>query len=410
MTNYNEALFPLAAKKRSYEDLSRFVGSRAGDIPNYTMLLGAGCSVSSNVRSAGELTSIWREEISKRVCPDLIPDVDAMRDYLSKNQASWYNPTREYSSLFEKSFDLPRQRRMFVEQEVAGKSPSLGYSYLIKLVEHGFLNTIFTTNFDDLVNEAFFQFSGTRPIVCAHDSSAGSLAVTSKRPKIIKLHGDYLFDDIKATVRETESLEENTRKKFIEFGRDFGLIVVGYGGGDRSVMDVLQYLLRSDDYFKHGVYWCVRKGEHLADDLIKLLWRDRVYFVEIDGFDELMAELHNDVVGDSLPIDTSIVNDKPQTIIRGFCENVYLKGSQCAIISRDLARLKQQMDHEQLLNVFRDFRKKARDDEQDGEIEDSLKDSEFAAVLRIKEALVLGRLSMRVSALRPNWQTQVLSG
>ena len=389
MTNYEEALAPLASKRRTYEDLSRFVGSRAGGIPNYTMLLGAGCSVSSNIRSAKELTGLWRDEICRRLAPDVVGDVAAEREYLTKSQASWYNGMREYSCLFEKSFDLPRQRRMFVEQEVSGKSPNLGYSYLIKLVEKGILNTIFTTNFDDLINEAFFQFSGTRPIVCAHDSSASSLSVTSQRPKIIKLHGDYLFDDIKATVRETESLEENTRKKFVEFGRDFGLIVVGYGGGDRSVMDVLQYLLRSDDYFKHGVYWCIRKGDHLSEDLLKLLWRDRVYFVEIDGFDELMAQLHHDVLGDELPIDTSIINKKPESIIKGFCDNPYLRASASIVIKRDLDRLQRQVDREQLLSVFRDFGNKSKSDE-DRDADEVLKDTEFAVLLRIKELMALG--------------------
>jgi hypothetical protein len=59
----------------------------------------------------------------------------------------------------------------------------------------------------------FHQFSDLRPIVCAHDSAISSITITSKRPKIIKLHGDYLFDDIKSTVRETESLEENNKKE-----------------------------------------------------------------------------------------------------------------------------------------------------------------------------------------------------
>lgn len=187
------SLSQLSGKKRTYEDLSRFIGARASGTANYSLLLGAGCSVSSNIRSANQLVDQWRKEVYSRLRPDVSYDQEAAIDYLSKNQAVWYNPQREYSSLFEKNFDLPRQRRMFVEQEVAGKNPNLGYAYLVRLIEEGFLNTVFTTNFDDLINESFFQFSQNRPIVCAHDSSVGSIAVTSKRPKVIKLHGDYLL-------------------------------------------------------------------------------------------------------------------------------------------------------------------------------------------------------------------------
>ncbi len=378
----HDPLKQLSAKRRTYADLSRFISSRTSEVPNYSFLLGAGCSVSSGVRSAGALVEQWRQEVFERLYPGEIYETETAKERLSKTEGVWYNSTREYSALFEKNFDLPRQRRMFVEKEVAGKSPNLGYAYLIRLVDTGFINTMFTTNFDDLLTESFFQFSQSRPMMCAHDSAISSVSVTSTRPKIIKLHGDYLFDDIKSTVRETESLEENTRKKFVEFGRNFGLVVVGYSGCDRSIMDVLQYLLRSEDHFKHGIYWCIRKGETPSDELIKLLWRDRVYFVEIDGFDELMGQLHNDLIGSSLPIDTGIVNDKPRTIIKGFCENTYLRSSSSDVIKRDLQILERQNSREELFSTFRDYKRFPQDSD-----EDELSDRETVAMLEIRRLI-----------------------
>ena len=397
MDGPRNTLEQLAAKRRTYEDLSRFVGARASGVANYSLLLGAGCSVSSNVRSASALVDQWRQEVFSRLRPGDAYSRDEAIEYLTKNHAVWYNPQREYSSLFEKNFDLPRQRRMFVEQEVASKNPNLGYAYLVRLIEEGYLNTVFTTNFDDLVNEAFFQFSQTRPIVCAHDSSIASISVTSKRPKVVKLHGDYLFDDIKATVRETESLEENTRRKFVEFCRDFGLIVVGYGGFDRSVMDVLQYLLRSDDYFKHGIYWCIRRGDQPSDELLKLLWRDRVYFVEVDGFDELMASLHNDLVGAALPIDTGVVTNKPKSIIKGFCDNSFLNDSPSEIIKRDLDRLRRQGEREELFSVLRDVKDEAGDKELTSE---SLSEREIVVIFEVKQSLSTGDFDVARSRIK----------
>ena len=51
------------------------------------------------------------------------------------------------------------------------------------------------------------------------------------------------------------------KMKFQEFAKDFGLIVVGYAGHDRSIMDILTYLLQHEDYFKNGIYWCIRKDD-----------------------------------------------------------------------------------------------------------------------------------------------------
>lgn len=285
----------LKIKQKTEKDLFRFIKNRTDENPNYTLLLGAGCSISSGVRSGAQLCKEWREEILMDLAPNETINLNDQekKEYLKNNLSEWYDPQAEYSSLFEKKYDLQRQRRMFVETEIKNSSPSIGYSFLTNLVDQSFFNTIFTTNFDDLINEAFFSFANHRPIVCAHDSSINSITVTSKRPKIIKLHGDYLFDDIKATNRETESLDKNMKEKFIEFAKDYGLIVVGYAGYDRSIMETISSLLKNENYFRNGIYWCIRSDSEIPEELKRLLWNDRVFFVEIDGFDEFFANLFN---------------------------------------------------------------------------------------------------------------------
>ena len=190
-------------------------------------------------------------------------------------------------------FDEPVQRRNFIEDCLKNARPNWGYVYLASLLVDRYFNVAFTTNFDDLINEACFLYSeGLRPAVAAHDSAVTSIGLTQERPKIIKLHGDFLYDNIKNTVRELESLEANTQKKFMQFAQEYGLVVIGYGGRDRSVMDTLEVLLRSEEYFLHGVYWCIRRDDTLSKRVRSLLRRDRVYLVEIDGFDEFMSALH----------------------------------------------------------------------------------------------------------------------
>lgn len=191
----------LALKRRTVADLIRHMGTRGEECANYSVLLGAGASVTSNIRPASVLASEWTRELFEELTQTPFEDMDIARSFFEKTQGNWYNPLSRYSSLFEKKYDLAVQRRRFVEQEVDGKWPSIGYAYLTALTNKHYINTIFTTNFDDLINEAFYQFSNIRPLVCAHDSSVRSISITSKRPKIIKLHGDYLFDDIKSTLR-----------------------------------------------------------------------------------------------------------------------------------------------------------------------------------------------------------------
>ena len=346
----DEVLKHLSHKERHVSDLAAFLKNKCEKTPNYTLLLGAGCSVTSGVSTGVDLIKQWKNEIYSSENYENLSEEDFW-----KEQFQWYDSRNPYSSLFQKKYDLPRQRRIFVENEVAGKNPAIGYAYLIKLIENNYFNTIFTTNFDDLINEAFYRFSSQRPIVCAHDSSISSITVTSKRPKIIKLHGDYLFDDIKSTLRETESLNDNMKAKFIEFAKDHGLIVIGYAGNDRSVMDILSMLLQKEDYYKHGIYWCIREGDdNISDELRQLLWKDRVYYVRISGFDELMAELNLLLNDGRLPIENELLSSKKQKkMIEDLTDNRYFseKTKANSIIKNDMTRLSQTLSK----NIINDF-------------------------------------------------------
>ncbi len=303
--------------------------------PNFTLLLGAGASVESGVPTAGKLIEKWRETfVSLHGCGEPGTQVLEKQD--------WYEKPTEYSRLFETLYDQPSQRREVVENIVTGASPSWGYMYLVNLLQRNVFNTVFTTNFDDLLNEACYQFSAdVRPLVCAHDSSIRSVRVTSKRPKIIKLHGDFLFDSIKNTERELESLETNMRNKFRQFATEYGMIVIGYAGRDRSVMDTLDSLLRSEENFPHGIYWCVTDDKSIPEEVDSLCRFARFQLVRIPGFDAFMAELH-DAVGVGLhPVveqPFSVVAARFGALIRNL--RVPADGSRLhSTLERDAARL-----------------------------------------------------------------------
>ena len=348
----------LGHKERTVKDLVSYIGTRTNEVvPNYSLLLGAGASYTSGIKTGVELVSEWREDIYKKLSRSEDYSEQEAKDYLIKNYSNWYSLANEYSALFEYKFDLPSQRRRFVEKEVDGRLPSIGYSYLVSLTTNRFFDTIYTTNFDDLLNEAFYQFSQIRPIVCAHDSSLESISVNSARPKIIKLHGDYLFDDIKSTLRETESLESNIKNKLTQFSKEYGLIVMGYAGNDRSVMDVINFLLKSDEHLKNGVYWCLREGDYINPELTKLLWKDKVYFVKVDGFDEVMAEIHHHLKRE-LSLDENFTNSKKEAILASFTEDKYKLSQSSPYISSDIEHLTKHKNSMDISNLIRELNEK----------------------------------------------------
>ncbi|NNM85167.1 MAG: hypothetical protein HKL96_05345 [Phycisphaerales bacterium] len=254
--------------------------------PNFVLFLGAGASVTSKVEPTSTMIDRWRSQHYQTYGGGKLFDA-----HLASQP--WYNKTNEYSLLFEQLYDQPSQRREFIEYCLKEASPSWGYIFLVNLLDKKVFNTVFTTNFDDLLNEACYTFSqDVRPIVCAHDSSIRSVRITSKRPKIIKLHGDFLFDNIKNTVNELESLENNMKDKFKQYAAEFGFIVVGYAGNDRSVIEPLNWLLSQERNFPHGIYWCIPKNAEISENVQNLVRFPRFHLIEIEGFDELFAEVH----------------------------------------------------------------------------------------------------------------------
>lgn len=356
----------LKNKIRSVKDLVNYVGDSSLKHPNYNILLGSGASYTSGISTGAHLVDDWRKEIYEQYSgEDYFNNLDPSDwntarqraiDFLIKEHGSWYNPQKEYSSLFERKFDLPAQRRRFVENLVEGHLPSIGYLYLITLINQKYFNTIFTTNFDDLINEAFYQFSNTRPLICAHDSAVNSISLIAQRPKIIKLHGDYLFDDIKNTIKETESLEQNIKEKFIEFTKDNGLIIVGYSGQDRSILDVLNYLLQQEEYLKNGLYWCFRPEDEINHEVRKILWKDKVYCVEIEGFDELFAEFCHHTNEKPNLLNNAYESKRDQCIVK-FIDNFNCSSKKNLLIGKfieEISNAKNNQDISELIRQIND--------------------------------------------------------
>lgn len=271
--------------ERSVDTLIDAILTRSANVPNFALFLGSGASSTSHVKTASEMINEWRRRLYERSGTK-----NSFDEWLKKQE--WYDTDDEYAALFELSYDQRPLRRAYIEECLRDAHPGWGYAYLTNLLKHNMFNVVFTTNFDDLINEACFLYSDVRPLVCAHDSAVSGIRITSARPKIIKLHGDFLFDSIKNTVRELETLESNMKEKLKQFAREYGLVVAGYSGRDRSVMDVLDMFVRQDEYFKQGIYWCELEGEEKKGKrLSTLLRRDDVYLAKIAGFDEFMAEI-----------------------------------------------------------------------------------------------------------------------
>lgn len=368
------------------QDLVQRIKLPGGRVPACALLLGAGASVTSGIRTGQQWAEIWVEELHKRQHPDEPYDSEIARRHLAST-CKWYSREREFACLSHYKFPSKVDLRRFVENEVAERLPSIGYPYLVRLMESNFVNTVFSTNYDDLLDKAFHLYSKSRLMVYAHDSLAGAAGTLNPRT-LFKLHSDYQSEGIKSTPDETKELGRNTRNKLADVARHQGLIVVGHAGNDRSVMDALQLLLTEREYFQGGIYWCLRRGEAPSPEVQRLLGSDHVYLVRIDGFDELMAEIYQHCIGAAPPIKTSILCTTPRDMIARFCADPALQTSPSRIIRDHLAELRREQDREILVDSLRVV---TREDERPDREPQRLRDSDLLKLMALQQLIDAGR-------------------
>lgn len=277
--------------------------------PRFTFFLGAGASRQSGILTAGEMIRHFKEQIILQRGPEDLKTEEERTKWLSEQD--WYRAEgSEYCKCFESFEPKESGRQRYIESIIEKYAPSFGYVVLANLMAQGYINTIITTNFDDLVYSACTTFTGIRPIVYAYGVMASEMRFTAQRPKILKLHGDYLYSALKNTGAELVAQDPNMLSQLRQVLSEYGLIVVGYSGGDKSVMQALSEISNKQD-----LYWCVRRGDKQPnEDVEQLLREKRGYIVEIDGFDEMMNEVRRVVEFDVQKMLGSIEERRGQLI------------------------------------------------------------------------------------------------
>jgi SIR2-like domain len=324
-----------------YALAEKFHTPEPGEVP-YGLFLGAGASASSRIPTASGMVKHWQMKVFRSLIeyadddpmrfqawldPDTVPNKKS--EWVSDGTyAKWknevYGSTRnddDYSLLFGRFYPTRRERQLLIERLFDRKRPGPGYLFLGGLIAADIVNCVLTTNFDELLHDMLMRFYDIRPIVCAFDSAVSGIRVRSKRPKIIKLHGDFLYDNIKNMKNELRALDTNMEEKMREVCKDSGLVVVGYSGRDESVMHPIRDMLRKPDYLNMGLHWCFTSERTVPNSVVELAenHEGKVTLYKIRSFDSLMERIFTRN-GCQWPM--AFRNPSRNNVLNDFCEAV----------------------------------------------------------------------------------------
>lgn len=290
----------------------------------FCFILGSGASVESGIPMGGSLEYDWMKclmgEEPDRGTPFM--SVNETREFAEKLRKSgklqhdfsviedeWNQAKTEsrHTLSSEYYFDIYKLRfypnskngYRYLERLMEHADPSFGYHPLARLLTDEYNNNlVITTNFDSLVEDALFLYTDQKPLTINHELTADYIGDHSiKRPIIAKLHRGLFFDPLNEP-EDTTDLKGNWKKVLREIFHIYTPVVIGYGGGDQSLMS----LLEEDDLdLPQGIYWCYMDKYGLpGKNIQRLMTLKNGYLVQTEGFDHIMLILGNKMCPDQI--------------------------------------------------------------------------------------------------------------
>jgi hypothetical protein len=274
-------------------------------------LLGAGASFRSGVPTATDAVKqiariVYAERKLRGTRPPERVRPSEWEPWL--REQPWFN--RAATSLAEnfpatvEHLLVPAELRKRVLLEIMNPSNGIssGYGILAELVMRGLVRTILTTNFDPCLPDALrSRHPHVKHIAEVNRSPGdqGEFDVFSKC-QIVWLHGKAEQYSDKNSRGEIGSLDDSLIQALRPLLKASPIVVIGYRGAEPSIMDGLFGQTDAGRLdFRNGVYWCIRRGEDPHAKVLELAQRlsSNFTFVEIEGFDELLAEAVKQLVG-----------------------------------------------------------------------------------------------------------------
>lgn len=281
----------------------------------FCFILGSGASVSSGIPMGGELERRWMAEMEKhpgleevRATAEKLKEEKHLEYDFKEIEEAWQKvknlrtplPSEYYFDIYKLRF-FPNHRNgyHYLEKLMADAKPSFGYHPLaLMLTDKGRNNLVITTNFDSLVEDALFMYTSSKPLVINHELLADYAGDPNiSRPIIAKVHRGIFFDPLNMP-EETDRLKDKWHDVLATVFQSYTPIVIGYGGGDNSLME---FLADESVRMRNGIYWCYMEEYGLPNEKIQeLVKQKKGWFVRTAGFDAIMLAIGNALVPDNI--------------------------------------------------------------------------------------------------------------
>ena len=253
----------------------------------YCFILGSGASVESGIPTGQQLAKKWYQELQERYTEQEIAQWQEKIGFTGGSKAAY---SKHYFDIYQFRFqNSKREGNRALIESMEDAHPSSGYYPLTRLMSETRHNLVITTNFDSMTEDALFIYTGKKPMLVGHEALAQYLEPTINRPTVLKIHHDLFLDPQNTREQIEQELCGEWREALIQAFRFFTPIVIGYAGGDHTLMG----LLRDPSVSIENIFWCYRDADELTEneDIRSIVKQRDGKFVQIRGFDDMMFRL-----------------------------------------------------------------------------------------------------------------------
>lgn len=308
---------------------------------SFAFLIGAGASISSGVQSAEDCIWDWKRDIYISQNPTNKDFLDIRSEYSRDIIQKWLDNTHtypprgdesEYVFYAEKAYEIEEDRRKYFEHICKNKIPNVGYKLLCLLHKYGVLKSVWTTNFDGLVAKAATLMNMSPKEVTLSNSEESLRAESRDVLLCIALHGDYKYTRLKNTAQELDSQDDVFASRLQTYFVDRNLIVMGYSGRDKSLMEALKRAFSASG--KGRLYWC-GYGAEVPEPVCELIKAIRgtgreAFYISSNSFDDTLVSMlksaYHDDKGKMMEIDSLLKGTEKEVVNTPFHLNTMCGG------------------------------------------------------------------------------------
>lgn len=218
------------------------------------------------------------------------------KEYTNEEIESYYKDKYKdatYSEIIRSLFPSIEEQRAFLKKQFEGKAPGKSHKLIAQLVKEGLVRFIVTTNFDSLIEQVLDEAGLRGKYTVISDKGQ----VLNSKPwnhvelcRIYKIHGTIEQGRIRNTEKDLEQIDEEIGKDFLDIIERHGVIVLGYAGNDKAVMEYFN----KRKFTGYTLYWTIHSNP-VNDKVEQLLENQDGISIQIKSASEFLDEVLNRV-------------------------------------------------------------------------------------------------------------------